>query len=112
MVAELNYKNSSILDNLGDEARQQIQFQLLNGKLIFFTFFYSVNNNAWFVDMEYEDFILYGLRIVNNASLLRQYNNILPFDIEVTSVSGFNPYTIDCFKNGLNTFIINEFEDE
>lgn len=105
----MDYKSSKIIDKLSDEGRQNIQFVLSTGDIVYLTFYYSINCNAWFVNVEYKDFVLNGLQVVYSDNILNQYSNILPFGIQVDSVNGLSPYTLNSFKDGINSVIINEF---
>lgn len=100
-----------IIDKIGDEARQNIQFVLSNGETVFITLYFDINVNYWYIDLQYNDFIINGLQVVYSDNLLNQFSRVLPFGLQVYSLSGISPYTITSFKDGVNAIIINEFDD-
>lgn len=106
-----DYKSSKIIDKVGDEAKQNIQFVLSSGDIVYITLYFNLNVNYWYIDIEYNKFKIYGLQVVYSLNLLEQFSRILPFGLEVYSLSGISPYTITSFKEGINSLIINEFKD-
>lgn len=99
---------SKIIDKLGSEPAQNIIFTLENGKDIYLYFEFSPVNSCWFVDIEYEDFVLKGIQLSYSDNILKQYSRMLPFGIQVDSSTGFSPMAIDSFINDLNRVIVNE----
>lgn len=100
-----------ILDKLGDECRQEIQCVLSNKEIIFFTFTFVEEINSWWMDLKYKEVEINSIKLVYSFDLLRQYTNILPFNIVILSTTGIDPITQDAFKNGLNTFVVVENEE-
>ena len=101
--------SSNFIDKLSDEPIQEIQFVLSNNDIIYFTFRFLTNCNCWVVDIEYNNFILNSLQLTYSDNCLKQYQNILPFGLQVDSVSGLSPMQINSFSDGINRVIINEF---
>ena len=101
--------SSNFIDKLGNEPIQNIQFVLSNNEIIYFTFRFLTNCNCWVADIEYNDFILNSIQLTYNDNVLEQYKNILPFGLQVDSVSGLSPMLINSFSDGINKVIINEF---
>lgn len=100
---------SSILDKITNEAKQNIQFVLSNGETIDLFVYYSIITGYWFMNIKYKEFVLYGLQMVFSDNLLIQYENVLPFGIQITSITGLSPISLDSFSNQYNQVIINEF---
>lgn len=96
------------LTKLSNEERQEIEFVLSNGNSVFLSFYFNRNVNYWFLDVEYEEFKCNCIQVVYNDSLLRQFINLLPFDIQVYSTNGLSPMTINSFIDGTCKVIINE----
>lgn len=100
---------SNFIDKLGNEGRQNIQFELSTKEIIYFTFYWCSSVNYWYMDIEYKEFTLKGLQVVYSDNLLEQYKRILPFGIQVDSTSGLSPITQNAFSDGINRVIVNEY---
>ena len=96
------------IDNINDITTQNIQFQLKDNSIIYITLKFLDNINCWFMNIQYKNFTLNNIQLTYNDNILSQYENILPFGIQITSKSGFNPMGRQCFINKDNAIIINE----
>lgn len=97
------------LTKLGNEERQEIEFVLSNGNSLFLNFYFNINTNFWYLNIEYEDFKYNGIQVVYHDNLLRQFSNLLPFGIQIYSTNGLSPMTINSFIDGSCKVVINEF---
>ena len=63
------------------------------------------------MDVKYNNFFLYGIKVTNNFNLLSQYENILPFGISCVSDDLIDPYLISDFINQRNRlYLLNSTE--
>lgn len=61
---------------------------------------YMPSQQSWFMDVVYNDFRVYGLQVVANVNLLRNYQNIIPFGFVCTTEQQIDPYRLDDFLTG------------
>lgn len=100
------------IDNINNNTYQSIEFVLKDNSIIYIDLKYNDNIKYWFMNLKYNDITIYNTMITYNNNLLEQYENILPFTIEITSKSGFSPMGINCFSDKENSIIIHEKENE
>ena len=67
---------------------------------------------GWFInDLEYQDFLLQGLRVCNSPNMLYQFQNKLPFGIGCFSTGNREPSLQQDFSSGASKlYILNEEE--
>ena len=66
---------------------------------------------SWVIDIEYEDFRLYGVRVVNSVNFLRQYRNIIPFGMSCQSRDNLDPVFINDFSSQRTALHLLDSED-
>lgn len=71
-----------------------------NNERINFNIRYLPTQIGWVCDIEYEDFIVRGVRITAMSNILRQWNNVIPFGILCNVKNGTEPFFIDDFSEG------------
>lgn len=54
----------------------------------------------WFMNIEFGDKIINGIRVNRNYNIIEQYNNVLPFGIYIKVIEGTEPLLIDDFSSG------------
>lgn len=102
---------------LTDDPRQKFQLTVENNTLYVTLYFYQTQK-SWFMDIEYNEYVCKGLRVVLSVNTLRQMRNILPFGIMFECDNYAEPYALDDFSSGrIQMFIlsqdeVNEFEEE
>lgn len=69
------------------------------GQRITLTLRYMPTQEAWFMDVEYEDFKLNGIKVTNSPNILRKYRNKIPFGFLCIVSDGLEPFFIDDFVN-------------
>ena len=63
-----------------------------------FTLNYRPTVQMWFVDIEFNTFIVKGLRVCASLNLLYQYQKNIPFGLYVEKIKGIEPFLIDDFS--------------
>jgi hypothetical protein len=66
---------------------------------------------GWFYTVSWQGFSTNLQRIVYGLNLLRQYKNIIPFGIAVTTSNGLDPLTQDSFSSGVASFYLMGADD-
>lgn len=65
----------------------------------------------WFMNIEFGDKIINGIRVNRNLNIIEQYNNVLPFGILINVIEGTEPLLIDDFSSGrIEMNILNQSE--
>lgn len=100
-----------IVETITDSPRQTMYIRLENGNSFTFNLFYSQNQNGWFYDVIYNNFKLYGRRLVVSLNLLRAFRGFIPFGISIGTIDGYEPIYLDDFISGrAKMAILNESE--
>ena len=106
-----------IIDRINDSAFQKMTLLTEEtGEKIFCTLSYLPTQFQWVLDIQYQDFTLNGISVLNSPNILRGYKNILSFGIGISTNDGFDPYYIEDFSSGraqfylLNTADVEEAE--
>ena len=81
--------------------------------------FYNARMQSWFININFEEISINGLKIVLHPNLLRQFRKILPFGLMIYTESDFvEPFEIEAFSSGrvkigiLNSDEVEEVETE
>lgn len=88
------------ITGLTADAKQSVKIQDEKGGIVKFTFFYLDNQQSWFFDIEYGDFICKSIRLTNCPNIIRQYREVLPFGFGCKVSDGLEPFFIDDFESG------------
>lgn len=97
------------ITEITSDARQKLDLIGENGESITLKLNYKPTQQGWFFDIEYDGFVLKGMRIVNGLNLLRQWENIIPFGFMVKTIDGLDPFYQDDFtKQRAFFFLLNE----
>lgn len=90
-----------------DSPNQKTTFVLGDGTTFSFTMYFVPMQYGWFVtNLAYQDFTLNGFRLVNNANLLFQWQNILPFGLACFSPSQREPTLQQDFATGASSLYV------
>lgn len=89
---------------------QTFQTALADGSIIRFSLTFRPRIPAFFLDITWGTFALYGLKLANTVNLLDQFRN-LPFGLMVFLEDGTELYLIDDFTTGRAGFYILEQAD-
>lgn len=89
------------IPNISSDPIQAINLVLPDGEnTAKVTLRYLENDQAWYMDLEYQATIINGLRVCSNPNLLRQWRKILPFGLGCFTLDNSDPYFIDDFTTG------------
>lgn len=81
------------------EEKEQIPFYL----------WYAPTQQSWFFNISYGDFTANGLQLVVGPNILRNFRNLIPFGLAVTSTDGLDPFYInDMFFGRINLYLLNQ----
>lgn len=100
--------------NLTSNARQTMQLPIENGNTATFNLYYNPTQYAWYFDLIYNDYEIYGSKVVLHYNIIRQQRNILPFGLAFLAQGNVEPFSIDDFENErVKLFILtqNEVQD-
>ena len=67
---------------------------------------YSDQQQCWFYSITFGILSINGSRIVTGANILRNYKNVLPFGLAVTTDDLSEPFLIDDFSTGRVGFFV------
>ncbi|MCK4789143.1 MAG: hypothetical protein KAV87_35705 [Desulfobacteraceae bacterium] len=88
------------ISNLKDNYKQSVSFALEDGTdTATLTLHFHSNMKAWYMDLEYGDFVLKNRRLYSNPNILRQWRKILPFGLSCFCLDNQDPYFVTDFKN-------------
>lgn len=100
-----------LVENISEEARQKHTLILPNGKQVEIILKFIDAQIGWFIDISYEDFVLYNRRIVTGYNIIRSYKNILPFGLACLTDDNNDPLLIDAFSSEYAKFYILTSDD-
>tara|TARA_R110000744_G_scaffold185884_1_gene305272 strand:- start:11296 stop:11634 length:339 start_codon:yes stop_codon:yes gene_type:complete len=89
-----------LIDRITDNAFQNMTLTGNAGQSIKLSMRYMPSQQGWFMDVSYEGFRLYGVRVVASPNMLRAYRNKIPFGLLCTTKEGVDPYRINDFEAG------------
>lgn len=93
--------------NITDDPLQTQTIILPNGNVFTYAMYYIPNQYGWFFNnITYGSFVLNSLRITNNANMLYQWQNLLPFGIACFSVSKREPTQQQDFLSGASSLYV------
>lgn len=106
-----------IISSITSEPKQRFVLRLDNNESVIMRLYYYSSQNSWYFDIEYNDYINNGNKVVLTMNALRHLRNILPFGIAFISSSNADPFQLEDFANGnvlmllLNQDDVQEIED-
>ena len=86
------------ITEITSDARQKHTLVFENGDSCTFELYYLPRLEQWFFNIEHTNLTLNGATITT-GSLLRQYKNLIDFDIVVTMINNLDPFLIDDFES-------------
>lgn len=89
-----------ILEGIQSLSTQTLNTQISNGDTVVITLDFKPSVQMWFVDIEYNDFFVNGLRVCSSPNLLQQFDKIIPFGLNVNVVDNTEPFLINDFAIG------------
>lgn len=100
-----------IIQGITDTPNQTIVLTLLDGSSVVLTLAYRAQQQGWFFDLTYGDFISRGNRLVSGPNVLRQYRDLIPFGLMVATVNKQEPQIQTVFADGLTSLYLLEGAD-
>jgi hypothetical protein len=95
------------INNISSSPLQTQTLVLPTGQSFSFTMYYIPMQYGWFItSLTYQTFTLNTMRITNNANMLYQWMNILPFGLACFSSSGREPTQQQDFSSGASSLYI------
>lgn len=102
---------AQLIEEITASARQTMKVELEDGTTFELDLEYRLQQQGWFYNIRYEDFILNGFRLALNINLLSQFDNLIPFGFMVSSDDGIDPTNINDFEvSRVNLSVLNEEE--
>lgn len=89
----------NLINKLNSDPFQKIVLTGNAGQRITMNIRYLPTQSLWIADFELGDFIIRGITIVSSLNILRNYNNIIPFGIYVTTTDGQDPRGVNDFES-------------
>ena len=87
------------ISGLSSLPNQIFRVPLEDGSIVKFQLVYKPSIQMWFIDIEYNNFNVKGMRVVNLLNMLTQYINIIPFGLYVEISDGTEPLLINDFSS-------------
>lgn len=89
-----------LVSSITTEPKQRFVLKLDNNESAIIRLYYYSSQNSWYFDIEYNDYINNGNKVVLTMNALRHLKNILPFGIAFVSGSNAEPFQLEDFANG------------
>lgn len=89
-----------LVASITTEPKQRFVLKLDNNESVIIRLYYYSSQNSWYFDVEYNDYINNGNKVVLTINALRHLRNILPFGIAFVSGSNAEPFQLEDFANG------------
>jgi len=86
-----------LLEGIQAFGSQTFKTNIDNGESVTITLNFKPSIKMWFIDLEYKDFKANGIRVCNSTNLLRQFEKILPFGLNVSVSDNGEPFIINDF---------------
>lgn len=88
-----------LIDKLTDDAAQQYTLISETGQSIQFFLRYIPTQQRWIFNLSYQGKILNGIALTASPNILRNFRNVLPFGLAVTSTDALDPLYLDDFAS-------------
>ena len=101
------------LDGIRATGKQSIATTASNGDSVNITLYFKATIQQWFIDLEWNSFILKGNRIFSTPNMLSQYEAIIPFGLACITEGGGEPFLVNDFSQGrVNIYLLSPEEVE
>lgn len=90
-------KKLTILDS---NPSQSLYFVTEDGIVLHLKLVYRPRSQAWFLDIESDDFNVSGIQVCCYSNILDKYRNQLTYGIAVITTDGLDPWRVDDFESG------------
>lgn len=99
------------LEGIRATGTQKLTTTASNGDPVLMTLFFKASVQAWFFDLEWNNFVLKGNRIFSSPNMLSQYEKIIPFGLAVITEGGGEPFLVNDFSQGrINMYLLSPEE--
>jgi len=99
------------IDKLTSDAAQSYKLLTDDGSQFNFSLRYRPAIQCWTFDLTWKNYTVNGIRLVNSINLLRQWHDIFPFGLVITSTDILEPQYIDDFTSGrIKVYVLNATE--
>lgn len=101
-----------IVTSLTNEPNQLHTLILENNDTADLRLYYFARMQSWYIDLEYGEKVIKGLKVVLSPNLLRQFRKVLPFGLSFFADNSYvEPFEIEAFSsNRVQMGIINKEE--
>jgi len=89
-----------VLEGIQALSTQSLTTQFSNGETVVITLDYKLAVQMWYINIEFGDFIVNGLRVCSSPNLLQQFEKIIPFGLNVNVIDNTEPFLINDFSTG------------
>lgn len=89
-----------LITDIGNNPHTKLTLIGENNENIAMTLNYNPTQEAWYFDLQYLEFSVNNIKLVNSPNNLRQFSNKLPFGLGCFVSDGSEPYFIDDFLTG------------
>lgn len=82
-----------------------------NGDVINMTVYFKSAIQQWFIDIEWNSFVLRGKRVFSSPNILSQHEKIIPFGLACITEGGGEPFLVNDFSSGrVNIYLLSPEE--
>ena len=100
-----------LITSITSEPKQRFVLRLDNNESVIIHLYYYASQTSWYFDIEYNEYINRGNKVVLTPNALRHLRHKLPFGIAFLSGSMAEPFQLDDFESGNVFFILLNQED-
>ena len=88
------------LNSFSDNADQIVSFPLADGTTVTMEWIYRAGSQRWTINIQHPSLTLNGVNVCVGPNILRQWRNLIPFGIAVTSSTGLDPINATDLEDG------------
>lgn len=100
-----------IITSITEQPRQSFTLRLDNNESATMRLYYYQSQNSWYFDIEYNNKVNNGNKVVLTFNALRHLKRIIPFGIAFISESNADPFALDAFTSGKVLMVLLNQED-
>jgi len=95
-----------LLDNITDDPKQTMFLVIEGYDTAKLELFWRPNQIGWFFNLTWQNFSVYNQRITTSPNILRQYKNLLPFGLLVSTNSKVDPIVQQAFVESNSMYLM------
>jgi len=100
------------IDSLTDDATQAMEIRLSDGTSFTLTLYYKPTIQRWMFDCSYLNWSANGQGLCVHPNILRNWLNIIPFGLAITSSDKADPFNLEDFLNGrISIYVLDNTAD-